>query len=47
MAETCDRRTGECAHESLDSIRVPQTTANAAISATAHSASISSPEGPA
>ena len=40
MVETCDRRTGECAHETLDSIRVPQTTAKAAIRATANCASM-------
>src|SRR6476469_1766861 len=43
MAEMCDRRTGQWDHASLDSIRVPQATANAAITATAHSESIVEP----
>ena len=31
MVETCDRRTGACAHGTVDSISAPQATANAAI----------------
>jgi hypothetical protein len=37
IVETCDRRTGERAHVTLESISAPHATAKAAIAATAHS----------
>ena len=43
MVETCDRRTGECAHGTGESISAPHATANAAIRATTHSGSIVEP----
>jgi hypothetical protein len=43
MVEKCDRRAGEWAHGTVESISAPHTTANAASTATAQSESIIEP----